>query len=830
MLGKKETAAAKNSGVALKVRKFIYLLLAVFLLLAILSYRPLDADILSGGVDDVLGNWLGRCGAIVSWGLFSCFGLAAYLVPLFLLLRALRGFYPEPGPAGKFYTALLLSLLGAMLLFGLSPQHFVSLTQALGLGHAQAPELALSGGAFGQLLAAPQVSETHLPPGLLRQLIGAVGTTITGYVLLFSGLLLAYVSDWHRLITDGGLAVRPTEKPVLGAADPTVAPEPEKTADGKGKFSLKALFGKRAPDPEKPAAKAILGAEVASSPAGKAAVMLSGADDRPTATARLDDPVRPPERVPATPAPAGQLEVTEVSRGDKLRAGASEYVLPIPSMLARGNDTVGENFDEIERNRGILQQTLDSFAIPGQVTGYVTGPRVTRFEITLESGVNVKKVEQIQDNIAMNLAAERVRVLAPIPGRPVVGVEVSNRHPEAVFMRSVMESDAWRNTKAEIPLAVGKDVSGNPVVFDLGKAPHLLIAGTTGTGKSVCTNSLIISMLFRFRPDELKLIMVDPKIVEFEDYKRLPHLLTPIINDYNQVPIALRWAVNEMEKRYRILAAAGVKKLAEFNARPVSDAPAHTEDGTEIPAKMPYIVVVIDELADLMMTEAKKDAENAVQRIAQKGRAAGIHLIVATQRPSTNVITGTIKGNLPSRFCFQVRSMVDSRVVIDNPGAEKLLGKGDMLLMTSTSMIIERVQGAFVKDEDIKAIVKFISDQAPQHFDDTVLRDEAAEAEEAGSRPFGEDDVFDDMDYAEIEPVLKKYLKPGDSEVFKEALKVVLLDRQASTSYFQRRLKIGYNRAAEVTDELERRGIIGPDSGSGKKREILIFDGLEINS
>jgi len=426
----------------------------------------------------------------------------------------------------------------------------------------------------------------------------------------------------------------------------------------------------------------------------------------------------------------------------------------------------------------------------------------------------------------MALSATSIRVLAPIPGRPVVGVEVSNTRPEAVFMRSVMESDEWKLGKAEIPLALGKNVSGKPVILDLAKAPHMLVAGATGTGKSVCSNSLIMSMLFRFRPDELRLIMVDPKIVEFDAYKKLPHLLTPIINDSSKVPIALRWAANEMDRRYHVLAKVGVKKLSEFNSRPIPAEPEFDNDGKVIPAKMPLLVIILDELADLMMTEAKKDVETNITRIAQKGRAAGIHIIVATQRPSTNIITGVIKANLPTRLCFQVRSLVDSRVVLDTPGAEKLLGMGDMLVMTSSSMEIERVQGAWVKDDDIKKVVQFISDQAPQRFDDNVLVSDECGAD--GEEIDEEYEAIDNDDRADIAPLIKKYMRPDDDDTFRRALEVVILDRKASTSYLQRRLKIGYNRAAEIVDQMEERGIVGPPSGSGNKRDILVFDGIDI--
>ncbi|MBQ6353106.1 MAG: DNA translocase FtsK, partial [Lentisphaeria bacterium] len=494
------------------------------------------------------------------------------------------------------------------------------------------------------------------------------------------------------------------------------------------------------------------------------------------------------------------------------------------SMLAKGEESGGEDKEEIFRARDIIQQTLESFDIPGQVSGYTSGPRVTRFEITLAPGVNVKKVEQIENNIAMNLSATSVRVLAPIPGRPAVGVEVSNTRSEAVFMRAVMESEAWRSGKADIPIALGKDVSGKPVVVDLAKAPHLLVAGATGTGKSVCTNTLIMSLLFRFSPDDLKLIMVDPKIVEFEEYRNLPHLLAPLINDSAKVPVALRWVANEMDRRYGVMAKVHVKKLSEFNHRPPDPEPVYDADGVEIPPKMPYLVVVIDELADLMMTEAKKDVETNITRIAQKGRAAGIHIVVATQRPSTNIITGVIKANLPTRFCFQVRSGVDSRVVIDSVGAEKLLGTGDMLLMLPSSMNIERVQGAFVPDSDIRKIVEFVCGQAKPCFNTAVLTENAEDAD--GVDELDEEEP-DDQDRADIAPLVRKYSRPGDDENIRKALEVAILDRKMSTSYLQRRLKIGYNRAAEIVEELEAREVVGPPSGSGNKREILIFDGTD---
>ena len=534
------------------------------------------------------------------------------------------------------------------------------------------------------------------------------------------------------------------------------------------------------------------------------------------------------------PAPAvrsNDLE-TRITRQGNASAPVSaedQYVLPPLSMLSQGNEGSGEDLEEISRAKNTLNQTLEEFGIRGWVSNHTSGPRLTRFEVTLEPGVNVRKVEQIGDNITMNLSAQSVRILAPIPGRPVVGIEVSNSKASAVFMRSVMESDEWRSGKAEIPIALGKDVAGKPVVLDIASAPHMLIAGSTGTGKSVCSNSLIMSLLFRFKPHELKLIMVDPKVVEFDVYKNLPHLLTPVINDSAKVPVALRWAVNEMEKRYRILAAARVKKISEFNARPLNGEPVFDDDGVQIPDRLPVLIIIIDELGDLMMTEAKKDVENSITRIAQKGRAAGVHVVVATQRPSTNVITGVIKANLPTRLCFQVRSLVDSRVVLDSPGGEKLLGKGDMLYMSPSSMHIERVQGSFVPDSDIQKVVEFVSAQVPQNFNNEVLAEEDPDAEPDSDECGDDDDAPWDTGKPDVSALVRKYLRPGDGDVMRQALEVVILERKASTSYLQRRLGIGYNRAAELIDQMESRGIVGPPSGSGNKRDILVFDGLDIN-
>ena len=840
---------------AFKIRYVFYFAGILLVFLAVLSYSPLDAALLSGGSDGVVKNWIGKLGAYFGIAAFHLFGVAAYFIPFLMLLRLVRSFVPEPGRFSVYFGGCASVMMGLVLLFGLSPEVFAPLCDRLGLGRMQVPQLALSGGAIGQVLAAPACPLYDIPPGIMRNFIGAVGSMIIGWAFLMGGMIVIYISDWHRFVMDH-LFLAPRQprtkvkKPAVGAvSEDDEDDEDDNTAGRPVRDRLAALLKKVenedaeevelfAEDDEEEKK-----AEVKPAPPPKP----SGADMPVIAEDDEEEPELP-EKLPAErkkdPVRTNEVGRTIVQKGDRDADTLAEYTLPPISMLSKGSEVAGESPEAIKNATLILQRTLDSFNIPGEVVGYISGPRITRYEISLAEGVNVKKVAQIESNIAMNLEASSIRVLAPIPGRNVVGVEVPNTRSEAVFMRSAMETDAWKNGKAAIPVVLGKNVASEPVIIDLAKAPHLLIAGSTGSGKSVCMNTLIMSLLFKFNPDELRLIMVDPKRVEFEDYRKLPHLITPVINDAKKVPIALRWAVTEMENRYKILARAGVKKLAEFNAlskngEVIRDSESQIiEDNFGNPiTKMPILIVIIDELAELRMQDSWKDSETYIARIAQLGRAAGVHIVVATQRPSTNIITGVIKANLPTRIAFRVLQLVDSRVILDLPGAENLLGLGDMLALLPGAFGLERIQGALVDDKDIKAIVKFVSDQRPQNFDDTVIA-EGEELDDGESDPpprkggagaSDDDDIFDDMDYAQIAPLVKKYLQPGDDDTMRRALEVVILDRKASTSYIQRRLKIGYNRAAELIDTMEERGIVGPPSGSGNKREILIFDGLEIN-
>ena len=855
MMGNNSTSENEDQGRWFKL--FFLLILLLLFSAALLSYSPTDSSILYGGRTGVADNLIGWAGAWVSHLLFLHMGLGVYLLLFFLLIRAVRSTLGILNVQYREFRrwqggfAAAAALFGALLLLGLVPEMFDEVLPSLGLGHREAVRSGLSGGVIGQFFSAPRSGD--LPAGVLRHFIGNAGCAIVGMALLFAGLVWLYISEWKDLIAgcfageNSSTALpgfpeqrnsysQPEAQPqlfVTPASAPVPPPRPAPApASAPAKSAVEDLFA----EPEEEIQENAQSAENTCKEEFSFEPHEEVEEEKPAVFPNAAEKAssRPVPAAPEPPAPALrsnelQTRVTREGNSSSPVSGFCEYVLPPLSMLSQGDDGCSEDLEEISAAKNALEKTLEDFGIRGWVSSHTSGPRVTRFEVTLEPGVNVRKVEQIADNIAMNLAAQSVRILAPIPGRPVVGVEVSNSRASAVFMRSVMESEQWRSGKAEIPIALGKDVAGRPVVLDIASAPHMLIAGSTGTGKSVCSNSLIMSLLFRFRPDELKLIMVDPKVVEFDVYKNLPHLLTPVINDSAKVPVALRWAVNEMEKRYRILAAARVKKISEFNRRPLDGSPVFDEDGVQIPDRMPVLIVIIDELGDLMMTEAKKDVENSITRIAQKGRAAGVHVVVATQRPSTNVITGVIKANLPTRLCFQVRSLIDSRVVIDASGGEKLLGKGDMLYMSPASMHIERVQGSFVPDSDIQKVVDFVSAQAPQQFNSAVLAEEESDAD--GEEEFGDDgdDAPWDTGKADVSALVRKYMRPGDNDVMRQALEVVILDRKASTSYLQRRLGIGYNRAAELIDQMEERGIVGPPSGSGNKRDILVFDGLDIN-
>jgi S-DNA-T family DNA segregation ATPase FtsK/SpoIIIE len=425
----------------------------------------------------------------------------------------------------------------------------------------------------------------------------------------------------------------------------------------------------------------------------------------------------------------------------------------------------------------------------------------------------VDKIVSLERDLARATRAERINILAPIPGKDTVGIELANTRKVTVTLRELLQSPDWEEAKerAKIPLALGKDVYGKAIITDLAQMPHLLVAGTTGSGKSVCINALIASMLFRFTPEELRFVIIDPKIVELQAYSSLPHLTFPIVTDPKKVLLALRWLIEEMERRYKIFARVGVRNIVGFNARPVKKKEMETVEPAEaadspmkvprddeliIPDKLPYVVVIIDELADLMQT-APADVETAIARITQMARAAGIHVIVATQTPRADVITGVIKANIPSRIAFQVASKIDSRVILDENGADRLLGQGDMLYLPPSASRLIRAQGVLVTDDEIHRLVEFVSAQSPPAFD-------TAMHEKLQSTASPEEDVTSE-----------------DEELVEKCLEIIRQEKRASTSLLQRRLRLGYTRAARIVDILEQRGILGPGEGA-KPREILV--------
>ena len=476
------------------------------------------------------------------------------------------------------------------------------------------------------------------------------------------------------------------------------------------------------------------------------------------------------------------------------------YKLPSIELLQSNTVTHSLNPGELENNKRILQATLDSFAIDAHVCGSTVGPRVTLFEVETAPGVKVESIAQISGNITMDLCSESLRILAPIPGRPYVGIEAPNKKSSIVGLKEMYEAGLLDNSTAAIPLLLGKDISGKDIILDLAKAPHLLIAGATGSGKSVCLNSMLMSLLYRFTPEDLRLILVDPKVVEFSGFAKLPHLIVPVITETSKVVSALRWVVKEMEERYKTLAKVKARNLESFNSRYYPEEGQYDDNGELIPAKFPRIVVVIDELADIMMT-VRQEVETYLARIAQLSRAVGIHLIVATQRPSVNVITGIIKANFPTRIAFQVSSLFDSRTILDCKGAESLLGSGDMLYKSPGAAEMLRIQSPYVSDEELEAVVDFVTGQADQKFNLGVFESDSSDVSIPG---------------------MPKDADSRDEVLITQAIEIIVQDRKASTSYIQRRLRIGYNRAATIIEELEKRGIVGPMVGTSARREILI--------
>ncbi|MCS1408505.1 MAG: DNA translocase SpoIIIE [Verrucomicrobia subdivision 3 bacterium] len=506
------------------------------------------------------------------------------------------------------------------------------------------------------------------------------------------------------------------------------------------------------------------------------------------------------------------------------------YSLPTIDALDQPDPNIirTDSRDSLMANAKLMQSTLAQFGIDVALGDITKGPTITRYELHPAPGIKLERISNLSNNITAALKAEHINILAPVPGKGSVGIEIPNVYKTKVIIRDLLESEEWARTKARLPLVLGKDVYGKPIVVDLAEMPHLLIAGSTGSGKSVCINAIIASLLYRYSPEDLRFVMIDPKVVELQQYNSLPHLVVPVVTDPKKVVLALRWVVNEMEKRYQIFAKVGVRNIKSFNERPNEsllvikqteldpcNSSAEGEEGegfaveideeiiipreeeVVIPEKLSYIVVVIDELADLMLV-APSDVEMAIARITQMARAAGIHCIVATQRPSVDVITGVIKANIPARIAFQVASKTDSRTILDSMGADKLLGKGDMLYLPPGSAKLIRAQGVLITDEEIQKIVDHIGHQGTPSYE-TEIHEQLSKSSPSAN----------DGDSAE------------DEELIEKCIDIIRCEQKASVSLMQRRLRIGYTRAARIMDEIEDRGIVGPSRGA-EPREILI--------
>ena len=772
--------------------EFLGILLAaagLLLVAALVSYHPNDPSLFSAVNDSGARprNWAGRVGASFADGSLQFFGVAAFVVPLALLAIGWSRFRSRPlGAAGTRAFGLAVVVLAAAPLAHLAlgkPRVFGGGLDAGGfvgdvLGSALVTALNPAGAAI-VLVAAFLI-------GLLLATSLSLGEGVSGASLRLSGLWRTFVLDRQRRRE---LAVRERQRREVvkkhlerarteAERPPERRPEPEaevvyipsvatlrvKEKAGAGKFSI------RRATPDEPLPRPVA---------------------RPAQMAKKPDA---PQRVLPFP---------------KSRDG-SGWVFP-PEKLLRAAPK-----RDRDRDREEYRQTMDliaakclEFGVEGVVDAYTPGPVVTTYEFKPSAGVKVSQVSSLENDLALALAAEKVRI-ERMPGRAAIGIEVPNRNRDLIALREVVESEKFRRSPSLLTIALGIDVHGEPVVADLARMPHLLVAGQTGAGKSVGITGMITSMLFKARPDEVKFIFVDPKMNDMKDYEDLPHLLVPVITDPKKASNALRWAVDEMESRYKLLSEwPGVRNIEQYNAA-IRDPKALAEvkeklgdrlkaDESGAISPMPYIVIVIDELADLMMT-APREIEESVARLAQKARAVGVHLVLATQRPSVDVITGTIKANLPCRIAFTTRTKIDSRTILDAIGAEALLGAGDMLVLAAGTSYLQRVHGGFIGGDETKEICRFLRKQGKPIYDESVTEDREAQASTAGART-GSDDT---------------------DPMYDEAARLVVRERMASISFLQRRLEIGFSRAGKLIDMMQRDGIVGPPAGGSRSREILV--------
>ncbi|KXU34154.1 cell division protein FtsK [Cephaloticoccus primus] len=831
----------------------------LWLLVALIDYFPEQSGFAT--TDPISTNLAGRWGANTVWLLLYASGAGTWLVPLFLLWLLYVSVRNARHLAGTRLAAMLVCLVSLAGLAAMLQSIPASDYFPLGPGGWTGSLLynrALHGtlGPFGAAL----LLGTLYVGGLLFVFTKDVGAEINRYVAAFQAwretcaTRRAERAEARRLLKE----TRAKEKAALAQAKAEW--KAQKAALKKNPAGLpERTTGDDAPEEEESRADISAQVSAAVAAATKPSPPTRANGNKRGAAAATSAPTEPREtggEAPGNSAAAAPLALNIVKAEELKKAPLAppqstdeNYRFPDIALLSEQvTDTPGNSSEEHQQNAENLLRILGDFGVTVRLGEIHVGPVITRYEVEPGTGVRVEKIAGLDKNIALGMRAQSVRILAPIPGKAAVGVEVPNKHATPVGIREVLESEDWARAKAELPIALGKDVSGKPLISDLTKMPHLLIAGATGSGKSVCINAIVASILYSKSPADVRLLMVDPKVVELKIFNTLPHMLIPVVTEPKKVPAALKWLLGEMEQRYQMFAKCNVRNILGFNNRK-KDAPldpveaaaraqiealeagsatraedTEVHDGEdrsdsqrvpeaaqaeELPDRLPYIVAIVDELADLMMV-APAEIETSIARLAQLARAAGIHLIIATQRPSVNVITGVIKANLPSRIAFQVASQVDSRTILDTKGADTLIGRGDMLFSPPGSSRLVRAQGAFVSDDEVISIVEALKVNGPPRYATSVQQQidrAASDGDDDGESDFG--------DLGE------------DNALFQQALDVLRSTKRASTSMIQRRLRIGYNRAARIMDLMEDKGIIGPENGSSPRDILVDLDSYE---
>jgi DNA segregation ATPase FtsK/SpoIIIE, S-DNA-T family len=759
----------KDSGEKSRAREvfgILLILFSIFLLVALISYDPTDWPNSSHKYGQPTANIGGKVGALLSSGMTDAFGYTSYpLLALFVVVAVVMFLH-------RSYW-LVVRPAAILIVFGLFCPILIALILDTGSGNTLALPAYDYGGVTGGLVA-----------GALVSWLGAVGAFLASVGAMLVTLVLATTLKPSSVVEGiAGLFRRKDRKEKAKRKEIDEDGEPEDEFEPE--FEEEAFEGEEDEDP-----------------------FLTPVDE-----AYGDEP-------PARPRRGGQPTIVDPrplrKEGMPARAAGAiaaartvphDYVLPGPDLLDRQvEEAPSETREELLEKADRIVESLRYFNIESEVRQITPGPIITRYELTLAPGVKVGRVVNLSDDLAMALKAKGgIRILAPIPGKAAIGIEVPNRVRSMVSFREIVESEAFVAADQPLILALGKSTSGDPVVADLEKMPHLLIAGSTGSGKSVCINTLIGSILMKAAPDRVRMMLVDPKVVELSVYNAIPHLLTPVITDPKRAGEALQWAVREMESRYRRLASLGVRDIAQYNrkVRALAEAPPAKEGG-EPPEPLPFIVIIIDEFADLMMIAAN-EIEESIARLAQMSRAVGIHLVLATQRPSADVITGLIKANFPSRIAFKVMQAANSRIILDQNGADKLLGMGDMLFLQAGKPEPVRLHGAYVSGEESQRLADFVSAQADEGYE-RITEEIFAPEQEGG----------EDVGLGMRDPSARDNL-------FWDAARLVVRHNQGSVSLLQRRLKIGYARAARLIDQLETAGIVSPYDGS-KAREVLVDD------